>query len=67
MKRIAIKNFTDTQELDVSISKDYVCISQSSGSVFFHFAMTHEQAHQLADELVRLANKIEPDMPVESC
>lgn len=62
-----LKNFTDTQELEVSISTNYVCISQSSGSVFFNFAMTHEQAHQLADELVRLAGKIEQDMPVESC
>ena len=67
MKSVAIQNWTGSQELEVDSYNDTVYIRQIAGSMSFLFFMTPEQAHELADELVRVANKIEPDMPVESC
>ena len=65
MKRIAIKNFTGTQEVEVGSDEDTVILRQSAGSMSFLFFMTPEQAQELSDALLMHAAKFEPDMPLE--
>lgn len=65
MKRIAIKNFTGSQQIEVGSDEDTVMIRQESGSMSFLFFMTPEQAQELSDALLRHASQFEPDMPLE--
>ena len=65
MKRIAIKNWTGSQELQVDSDDDTVMIRQEGGSMSFLFFMTPEQAEELADALLTHASKFEIDMPLE--
>ena len=65
MKRIAIKNFTGTQEVEVGSDEDTVILRQSAGSMSFLFFMTYEQAQELSAALLKHAAQFEPDMPLE--
>ena len=65
MKRIAIKNWIGSQQIEVSSDEDTVSIRQAEGSMSFLFFMTPEQAQELSDALLMHASQFEPDMPLE--
>ena len=50
MKRIAIKNWIGSQQIEVCSDEDMVMISQEGGSMSFLFFMTPEQARELAED-----------------
>ena len=65
MKRIAIKNWIGSQQIEVGSDEDTVLIRQDGGSMSFVFHMTPEQAQELSDALLMHASQFEPDMPLE--
>ena len=65
MKRIAIKNWIGSQQIEVGSDEDTVILRHSAGSMSFLFFMTYEQAQELSAALLKHASQFEPDMPLE--
>ena len=66
MKRIAIKDLTGSQEVEVgSGDEGIVILQQNAGSMSFMFLIRPEQAKELAAALLKHAAQFEHDMPLE--
>lgn len=61
--RYTQESFTSAEKLEIfelnSLGYPLVSISQRAGSCSFHFAMTPQQAHEMAKKLIDIANTAE--------